>query len=248
MSSERRPRRSPRVGLTLTLAIGLVAWWGCASLRAPFQASSPGAGRAAAAGATTPGGEQALYRLTYDSGEGRTGLKVVLRRSVGDRFQVVFSDVVGRRVWSLDHSPERAILVDHRAGTHCTSGSELSLPEVHPRELPLAAIPRVLAGRLPVQPPVAAGGSRSEEGEGNEEFVDDAGRRWRLSRRGDELVAWSLLDTSGPALWWARDREGGILSRRGGEQYRWSLVVLEPSSTPLGDIVPVGSVEGVCDD
>ena len=187
----------------------------------------------------TLGVEQALYRLTYEGGGGRTSLKVILRRSPDRRFQLVFSDVVGRRVWSLDNSPQQTILVDHRAGTYCASGPELSLPDVHPQELPLAAIPRVLAGQLPTEEdPVA----------GSDEFVDAGGRRWRASRRGGELVAWSLLDDAGPALWWTRDREGGILSRRGGEQYRWKLVVSEISLEPLRDIVPEGFAEVTCDE
>ncbi len=209
MSNRYVPRRSLRIGLALGLATSLATSLGCASVRV----RSPESGSATRAEAQTDGADQSLYRLTYDSGEGRTSLKVVLRRSAGQRFQVVFSDLAGRRVWGLDHSSQRTVLVDHRAGTFCVSGPELTLPDVHPQELPLAAIPRVLAGKLPIDDPLA---------EGRDDFVDDSGRRWRVSREGEQLVAWSLLDASGPALWWARARDGGILSRRGGEQYRWS--------------------------
>lgn len=217
----------------MAVALGITAALGCASGQPP----TPVSGTVAVGAEDTLGVEQSLYRLTFDRGGGRTSLKVVLRRSLGRRFQVVFSDVAGRRVWSLDHSPQRAILVDHRAGTYCISGPGLSLPEVHPRELPLAAIPKVLAGELPIAENLVAG---------SDEFVDESGRRWRVSHSEGELVAWSLLDDAGPALWWARDREGGILSRRGGEQYRWKLVVTEASSDPLREIVPAGFAEGTC--
>lgn len=212
-----------------------MAGLGCASM----NVAGPATATSADVGAAEGGGEQALYRLIHDGGEGRTSLKVVLRRALGPRFQLVFSDVAGRRVWSLDHSPEAVTLVDHRAGVYCIEGPDLRLPEVHPQELPLAVIPRVLAGLLPVDP-----GPDSEDGE----FVDPAGRRWRASSDGGKLMAWSLLDGGGPSLWWTRDREGGILSQRGGVQYRWQLIVREASSEPLRDIVPAGFDKGTCGD
>jgi hypothetical protein len=222
-----------RLALGGAVLLALVSCLGCASTAARPEPSSDAGGR--------PIGDasirQSLYRLTYDGGEGRTTLKVVLRLDASGRFQMVFSDLAGRRVWSLDSFAERSILVDHRNSTYCVSGPELQLPAVHPMELPLAAIPRVLAGQLPVSGEAASGG----------DFVDDAGRRWRASFSGDALESWVLLDDQGPSLWWQADREGGILSRRGGEQYRWSLVVSESSDEPLRDLVPVGFEEGECD-
>ena len=76
--------------------------------------------------------------------------------------------------------------------------------------------------------------------------VDAAGRRYRAVYDAGEVVAWSLLDDNGPALWWTRQGDGGILSRRGGEQYRWTRVVTEPSNQPLREIIPEGFTEGVC--
>lgn len=184
---------------------------------------------------------QYLFRLVYDSGGGRVSLRVVLRRVSDDRFQLAASDVAGRPVFGLDYAGERAVLVDHRAGIYCTGGPGLRLTEVHPSELPLAALPRILLGSLPVprsglEAPVV----RSEE------LVDAEGRRWRAGYEGEVLARWSLLDAEGPALWWKRQDDGGILSRRGGEQYRWTLIVAEDAAQPLADIVPVDFAEGVC--
>lgn len=233
---------------SLSVALALLATLGsgCGSSLARRPTATPPVAPAvqpvgvSAKAEVPPGGEQSLYRLTYDSGEGRTSLKAVLRQEGPDgRFQLVFSDVAGRRVWSLDHRPREAILVDHRSGTFCRSGPDLRLPEVHPQELPLSAVPRVLAGRLPMDGKTEIVG---------DEIVDSAGRRWRTKSQEGELVAWSLLDAGGPALWWARDRDGGLLSRRGGVQYRWRLIVREALSEPLANIVPEGSEEGVCGD
>jgi hypothetical protein len=178
--------------------------------------------------------------LTFDSGEGRTTLKVVVRVAASGRFQIVFSDLAGRRVWSLDYQGDQSILVDHRSNTYCVGGPELQVPDVQPVELPLAAVPRVLAGQLPVTGPGTGPGAEDD-------FVDQRGRRWRAVYRGEDLVSWVLFDDLGASLWWQADREGGILSRRGGEQYRWNLVVSEPSAEPLRDVVPAGFDEGECD-
>ena len=223
------------LGVSLTVALGVA----CASAPSRHARPEPGVAPADRELAETPGLRQSLYRLTYDGGEGRTSLKVVVRESVSERFQITVSDVAGRRVWSLDHAPQRVVLVDHRAGSFCVSGPSLSLPDVHPQELPLAAIPRLLAGLFPLA---------EESTRQSDEWVDAEGRQWRQAREDGVLQSWSLLDSDGPALWWSRESDGGILSRRGGEQYRWRLIVREDAVTALGDVVPEGFAEGVCDD
>lgn len=233
--------------LTLWLTLFSVAPWcvGCVtsgvpgpiggtSLAAPTGAPAGSSGTVPASAA----GSQALYRLTHDGGDGRTSLKVVLRRGAGERFQVVLSDIAGRRVLSLDHSVGQVVLIDHREGSYCVTGPNLTLPEVHPEELPLAAVPRVLAGEFPIDGVV---------GNDDAELVDETGRRWRRLEDATGLVSWTLLDEEGPALWWSRDDDGGVLSRRDGEQYRWRLIVREATSGPLESLVPQGYVEGVCD-
>ena len=79
-------------------------------------------------------------------------------------------------------------------------------------------------------------------------FIDSAGRRWRASHESGVLVSWSLYDEEGPSVWWIRQRGGGILSRRGGQQYRWTKIVSEPTDQPFADVVPEGFAEGSCDD
>ncbi len=213
----------------------MVALLGACASSARRGAPSAPAPRAAESSTSV---RQSLFRLVYDSGGGRVSLRVVLRRVSDDRFQLSAADIAGRPVFGLDYDSQRAVLVDHRAGIYCLGGPRLRLTEVHPSELPLAALPRVLSGRLPVAP--AQGG--------REEFVDDEGRRWRAGYREEILDRWALLDGDGPALWWSRQGDGGILSRRGGEQYRWILVVREEGAKPLSEMIPEGFVEGVCGD
>lgn len=225
MSPRVKNGAAPRSALALLALIALA----CVSARAPSPIAQQGA-RAAA-------GEQRLYRLTYDGGGGRVSLRVVLRTSESQRFQIAVSDITGRQVWGLDFQGGRAVLVDHREKMFCVSGPDLHLDGVHPQELPLSALPRVLAGEPPVNP-----------GSAVDEFEDEAGRRWRMRYEAGKLTAWSLVTADGPTLWWMRQKDGGILSRRGGEQYRWTGLVVEPSAQPLREIIPAGYIEGVCSD
>ena len=213
----------PRAALGLAALMALA----CASVPAPVALRT----------AEETAGEQRLYRLTYDGGIGRVSLRVVLRTTGSERFQIAVSDIVGRQVWGLDFRPGRSVLVDHRERKFCVSGSGLRLDDIHPQELPLAALPRVLAGELPVDP-----------GSAVDEFEDEAGRRWRMSYEAGRLTSWSLVNADGPTLWWIRQKDGGILSRRGGEQYRWTTLVVEPSAQPLREIIPEGYAEGACSD
>jgi hypothetical protein len=235
LKSLERSRRArwPTIAL---LSSALIA--GCASIRLDGPAPPSPAG----APAEDVFGEQRLFRMTYDGGGGRLSLRVVLRTAGLSRFQVAVTDIAGRKVWGLDYHPDRATLVDHREKMFCVSGPGLRLTDVHPMELPLEALPRVLDGMLPVAAVEAS------EDSGHEELVDAAGRRYRVAYEGAELVGWTLLDEDGPAVWWTRQVDGGILSRRGGEQYRWARVVVEPRTQPLRNIVPEGFVEGVCNE
>jgi hypothetical protein len=237
-----RPSAAPALALGL-LAPGLLAV-ACASGLPRPPAPAPAAPVPAPVDAAAAV-EQRLYRLVYDGGEGRVGLRVVLRTTAGPRYQIAVSDVAGRRVWGLDYDSERTILVDHRERLFCVAGPDLRFTDVHPEELPLAALPRVLRGELPVEVPVempdAAGATTT-----GDDFQDAAGRLWRRQLADGVLHGWTLFDDGGPALWWTRQADGGILSRRGGEQYRWTEVVVEPAAGQLPDIVPAGFAEGTC--
>ncbi len=218
------------------LAAALAA---CASLPPPEGAARPEEPPAARSGP----GTQSLFRLVYDSGEGRVSTRVVLRRLGPDDFQLLASDVAGRPAWGLDLRGERSVLVDHRQRLYCVGGEELRLDALHPSELPLTALPRILDGALPFPPP-----DDLATRDGEVEWIDEADRQWSAAFEGGALRRWTLLRAGEPTLWWTASEGDAILSRRGGEQYRWSRVAREEVSLRLDSPVPDGFEEGVCGD
>ena len=165
-----------------------------------------------------------LYRVRYEGPEGAGRLRLVLRQVAADRFQLQASDTFGRAVWSLDFDGEEVLLVNHRERSACVSGSELRVPELALRSLPLPAVARVLASRTPLPTPAGAGES---------DWTDDSGQRWTARREDDLLAAWTLWQAGEPQLWWSRQPRGGVLSHRDGSQFRWRQAAREkllPSS------------------
>jgi len=171
-----------------------------------------------------PAAARALYRVRYEGPEGAGSLRLVMRQVAADRFQLQASDAFGRAVWSLDLAGEEVLLVNHRQREACVSGSELRVPEVALRPLPLPAVARVLASQTPLAAPPAA--DRAD-------WTDDAGQRWTARWEGELLASWTLWQTGEPRLWWSRQPRGGVLSHRDGSQFRWRQVTREqllPSS------------------
>ena len=209
---------------------------GCAPLPAPVPAGPPAAPSPREA---VPAAAQTLYRVRYEGPEGSGSLRLVLRQVAAERFQLQAADTFGRAVWSLDLADDEVLLVDHRQKLACLSGSELRVPEVALRPLPLPAVARVLAARTPL--PVPPGADR-------EDWIDDAGQRWTARWQAGELVSWTLWQDGEPQLWWSRQPRGGILSHRDGSQFRWretAREALAPASyRPLE--APAGYELGEC--
>ncbi len=223
------------------VACGAALAAGCTALPAPRPVPPPAAGTPANPAAAEA--RQRLYRVQYDGPAGHGGLRLVLRLAAPERFQIAASDSLGRAVWSLDHAPGTAALVDHRERLYCVTDSDLRMPEVALAPLPLTALPRVLAGRLPVPPP--AGTDPAEP-----DWRDGQGRRWTARLEESEPASWTLWEEGEPRLWWLRQPRGGILSHRDGSQFRWRGVVDEPlaggSLTPFTP--PDGYERGACVD
>jgi hypothetical protein len=182
-------------------------------------------------------GNQSLFRIQYGGERGDGALRAVLRLEAADRYQIAASDPLGRQVWTLSVAPERALWLDHRGRRACPVGTEIQIPDLGLPPLPLAAVPGLLLGRLPLVPgaglAAAAGVEHAPNGE-----VRESDRRWSW-RRGsgpsdrERLEAWTLYQNGTPVLWWRRDGDGGILSaRRQGAQLRWQRVVSEPLTGP----------------
>ncbi len=216
-------------------AVAALAVAAAACSGARWAPPTPAAGASASPSAV---GEirQSLYRLTYDGGDGRVSLRVVLRER-GDAFQLTAADIAGRTVWGIDHRDGRVLLIDHRERRFCEVDPSYSLVEVHPSELPLTALPRVLDGRLPVPPPEP----------GAEVWTDGGGATWSAEAGDGGPLGWTLYDGDEPVVWWQRTDDGGILSRRTGEQYRWRLAAREAVRAAWPDPVPDGFIRAVCD-
>lgn len=178
-------------------------------------------------------GKQSLFRIQYGGERGDGALRAVLRLEAADHYQVAASDPLGRQVWTLSVAPDRALWLDHRGRRACPVGTEIQIPDLGLPPLPLAAVPGLLLGRLPLVPgaglAAAAGVEQAQEGE-----LRQSDRRWSWRRSSgpsdlDRLDAWTLYQNATPVLWWRRDGDGGILSaRRQGAQLRWQRVVSEP--------------------
>lgn len=163
-----------------------------------------------------------LYRVRYEGAEGAGSLRLVLRQVAADRFQLKAADSFGRAVWSLDLDGdldgEEVLLIDHRKDEACVSGSELRVPEMALRPLPLPAVARVLVSQTPLEAPPDL--DRTD-------WIDDTGQRWTARWEDDLLAAWTLWQEGEPQLWWSRQPHGGVLSHRDGSQFRWRRTARE---------------------
>ena len=167
-------------------------------------------------------GTQRLYRVRYQGAEGGGGLRLVLRLAAADRFSLAASDSFGRAVWTLALAASETTVVDHRLSEYCATGADVRVPEAALAPLPVSMLPSVLLGRLPVSSGRAAAGDELD-------LVDSAGRRWTARNDEDGLASWTLWDEGEPSLWWlAQGRSGGVLSHRGGSQFRWREGAVEP--------------------
>lgn len=198
-------------------------------------------------------GNQSLFRIQYGGERGDAALRAVLRLEAADRYQIAASDPMGRQVWTLSVAPERALWLDHRGRRACPVGAEIQIPDLGLPPLPLAAVPGLLLGRLPlVLGAGLAAAAGVEHAQNGELRVSD--RRWSW-RRGsgpsdrDRLDAWTLYQNGTPVLWWRRDGDGGILSaRRQGAQLRWQRVVSEPlSGAAVAPALPADYRSDECD-
>lgn len=235
--------------LLLTLLAVLLAT--CASGGRPGSSSERGSGASAptpAAGTVAPGaglaeGEantQRLFRVRYQGPRGSGGLRLVLRLAASDRFSLAASDTLGRPVWSLGYAGGRTLVVDHRLQETCATGADVRVPEAALAPLPIEALPIVLLGRLPVA---------AAERDGPVDLVDGQERRWTAKLEDGRPLTWTLWSAGEPSLWWLAQPDGGVLSHRGGSQFRWRQTVVEPLAEGLELLEPPDEYPRVdCDD
>ena len=190
---------------------------------------------------------QRLYRVHYDGPEGKLGFRLTLYLMAESHYRMEASDTLGRRVWSLAVDPDdRAVWLDHRNETYCRTFGRKGQSFVPIAHLPLAALPRLILGRLPAPP---ANERQAQLGGGKLAYVDAAGQTWNGQLGTDGRLAWWSLVEDGEAVAWWRFVEGESIfsDRRGGQQVRWREQVRESLARPAEPLaVPDGYRQGVC--
>lgn len=185
---------------------------------------------------------QHLFRVSY-SGSGRDGSgKLTLYLDRPGRYLLRAVDALGRTAWTLEAGEAGFLLVDRRSEVFCRGEGVLDLTELDVGPLPPDSLPAVLLGYLPVAAPADALAP-----DGTFSFRDGPGRRWSGRVRDGRLADWALELDGEAWVWWTRDGDGGILSHRRGEQFRWRLTVSEPlAASPPALTPPDGYREIAC--
>lgn len=183
---------------------------------------------------------QRLYKVQYAGERGRGSGRLTLYLEAPRRYELAAADAFGSPLWSLRVDGERGLFVEPRAGRACRLSGSVDLPDLPLAPLPLAAVPALLLGRLPVaapEPAAAAG-----------EVRDERGRRFTYAVAGGRLASWTLWRQDAPALWWRRAGAEAVLSSSaGGYQLRWREVAREPlRRAPAGVELEDGTVAGEC--
>ena len=210
MSTSRSLRSSPRRFLLLAISVQ-IGVFNCTTVRQP------------ATQIAQPVGQKVLLRLRYSGPDGSGSLRLVLHEGKDSAFDLRASDSFGRSLWRLTAVAGRVALVDHRRETRCVIDESFRLAEPALEPFPVGSIPSILLGRLPIQPGEVFRSTSSET-----DFRDTDGRRWTTRSENGTLQAWTLWsDQEVPTVWWRRQATGGILSHRGGGQFRWQVGVSE---------------------
>lgn len=215
-----------------------LSWGACSSssLRVP-----PTAGGSKSVVDPTEGrtGKQFLFRVQYSGPQGDGSLRLVLRQDSDSFFQLATADALGRSLWSLEVKDASTLFVDHRQQIFCLSDEDVRLGEVTLEMFPLASLPRILLGLMPVEL------SEGQLDEGSQEYRDGQGRLWSVRTAAATVEAWTLWIDESPTLWWTRQGKGGILSHRDGSQFRWRQVIQESLGTTLAPLTPPESFQEI---
>lgn len=191
---------------------------------------------------------QALFRAEIDTADGRTAIRLVLRRESAERFDLAAADAFGQALWGLAVDGDRALWTDPRRSRFCRwdASAPLPVPGFSP-PLPVAEIAAILLGEAPsdddfAQPPPE---------EGRSELRDRSGRRWSGQRADGRWLSWSLWRDDQPLLWWRRDGgEQWLSAREPAFLLRWRESARGSLSPGRGVALtpPTGFVEEGCGD
>lgn len=170
-----------------------------------------------------------LLRAEAETPEGHYRLKLSLRLASAERFLMSASDTFGRTLWTLEVAAGAALAVDHRQRSYCRAAVDGALVDPLIGFDQVAAIPRILAGRLPLAP---AAGAETPPNLGAGATLDyrAAGQRRVVALLAADRAPerWTLWQGGEPWLWWVREGSGGRLDARGGAlRLSWQPIVVE---------------------
>lgn len=195
---------------------------------------------------------QSLFRVQVAGPDVDGGFRLTLRLATVDRFQLQAVDPVGRALWTLDADAGAVVWLDHRERRVCRFDGDIELPGLSMGAFPVAALPSLLLGGLPVRP----GAAPAVQADGDArhlELRDDHGRQWTATYRGGRLLRWALWEggvagTGAPAAQLRRDPPWWILvDRRQDLEVRWRRVVREPlAAAPPAPEIPAGYTAEGC--
>lgn len=181
---------------------------------------------------------QRLYRVKYEGPEGKLSFKLSLYLASPLHYRMQAADALGRKAWTLSLDGQGGSLwLNHREKTYCRAADANGLALVPLARLPLAALPKLLLGRLPAEP--AADLRRNGE---HLSFLDSRGQLWNGALRAGQVDWWSLVENGEPIAWWRREDSGGTFTHLGtAQQVRWREITREPLAQTLQSVeVPKG--------
>jgi hypothetical protein len=187
---------------------------------------------------------QRLYRVRYEGPEGHASFKLTLYLVAKGHFRMRAADGLGRKVWDLavDQS-DKALWLDHRNNEYCLARGASRLAIVPLARLPLAALPKLLLGRLPSPPQDDL--QRSPEAL---TYRDAHGVTWHGGLAEGRLLWWTLLEEGTPVTWWRQEGEESVfIDLTGKQKLTWREVVHEVlTRAPEPLRVPARYSEGAC--
>lgn len=189
---------------------------------------------------------QRLYRVKYEGPEGKAGFKLTLYLATPSHYRMAASDSLGRKLWTLQVDESgHAVWLDHRAKEYCRVQGADRLVVVPLADMPLAALPRLLLGRLPAEPV-----ANLRRGAGHLSYLDIRGQLWTAVLDGTAIDWWALEDLGEPVAWWRRDGDGGDFSdARGGQRVTWHQIVAEAVEQTLAPLeIPPRFAARACDE
>jgi hypothetical protein len=199
--------------------------------------------------------------VRFESPDASGRFRLTLKLESEERFQLTATDPLGRSLWALDLEDDSALLIEHRFRRFCRFGQDFEISSLFLGSFPVASLPALLLGRVPVAPegapvwspvwssaPQDSTGPRDGKKTRQLHFLDSQGRRWS-AHLAQGMEDWEMRSPAGELQarmgrdeegWWLRDEALQL-------ELSWREVVGEALKGDLSPLsVPRGYREGGC--